>query len=88
MRCHVSDMSTTFPHAFSHEVIYICIIHRNNDLLSRWAFDCHIYVRFKLVIAIDHLLNAINVVSLKSGKGFLDFENTFSIASAFRSLCV
>jgi len=77
-------VSTTF----SHEVINICIVHRSDDLLSRQAFDCHIYVRFRLAIAIDHLLDAINVVSLKSGKDFLDFENTFSIASVFRGLCV
>jgi len=68
-------MSTTFPH----EVIYICIVHRNNDLLFRQAFGCHIYTRFRLIIPIDHLLDAIDIVSLESEKGFLDFENQVKV---------
>jgi len=70
-------MSTTFLY----KVIFVCIVHRNDDLLPKHTLGSHIDLRFRLAIIFDHTLNIIDVLCLKGGKDFFDFENAFSIAA-------
>ena len=77
-------MNTTF----FYKVFLIITIHRNNDLLFRWALGHYVDLRFGLVIAFDHSLNIIYILCFEGRKDFFDFKNTFSIAFCLRGLYV
>ena len=81
---HISNMSTTFLH----KVVFVCIVHRNDDLLPEHTLGSHVDLRFRLVIIFDHTLNIIDVLCFEGGKDFFDFENAFGIAAYLRGLCI
>jgi len=81
---HVSNISTTFLH----KVVFICIIHRNNNLLPGHTLGSYVDSRFRLAITFDHVLNVVDVLHLEDGEDFFDFENAFSIAVYLGGLCI
>jgi len=74
--------------AFLHKVVFVCIVHRNNDLLSGHTLGSHVDSRFRLAIVFDHALNVVDVLHLEGREGFFDFENVFSIAAYLEGLCI
>jgi len=74
--------------AFFHKVVFVCIISRNDDLLSGHTLGSHVNLRFRLAIVFDYVLNVVDVLCLESGEGFFDFENAFGIAAYLRGLCI
>jgi len=74
--------------AIPHKVVPIHIVYRNDNLLSGWTFSCYVNMRLRFAIALDYLLDIIDIISIKSGEGFLDFKDAFCVTSAFGGLCV
>ena len=55
-------------------------------MLSGWIFSHHVDMGFRFAIALDYSLDIVNIISIKSGKGFLDFKDTFCVTYVFGSL--
>jgi len=74
--------------AISYKVVSVYIIYRNINLLSGWIFSYHIDMGLRFVIALDYLLDIVDIVSIKSEKGFLNFKGTFCVAFVFGGLYI
>jgi len=71
-----------------HERIDIVPAHRNNYLFPRRIFGHHLDMRFWFGLAIDNVINLVNLLSIEEREHFFDFQYFRCVVGHFGGLSV
>jgi len=74
-----------------YKLLYIVIVHQNNNLFSRWTFGGHVNTWFRLtttIATIDDFLYVLNLVCLEREESVFNLENFHSIVARLRYLSI
>jgi len=71
-----------------HERIDIVPAHRNNYLFSRRTFGCHLDTWFWFGLAIDNVINLVNLLSVEGREHFFDFQYFQRVVGCFGGLSI